>query len=84
MLNLESRLNSGRTCERIRNARRRGGKPTLIKDAAHVWAASVPLSECSMGRSCIARRLRTGADTLYRGFPGTNPDVPETSLKRAV
>lgn len=84
---MESRLNSERTREGIRAARRRGrrwGKPAFFDDEANVRAAQAMLREGSLQRREIARQLGISVYTLYRRFPGADPDAPDPARKAAA
>ncbi len=84
---MESRINSERTRDGIRAARRRGkrwGKAPFFGDEGNVRAARSMLREGSMGRREIARHLGISVYTLYRRFPGGDPDAPEPPRKAAA
>ena len=84
---MESRINSERTRDGIRAARRRGkrwGKPAFFEDEGNVRAARSMLREGSMGRREIARHLGISVYTLYRRFPGGDPDAPAPARKAAA
>ena len=84
---MESRINSERTRDGIRAARRRGrrwGKPAFFDNEENVRAAQALLREGSLNRVEIAARLGISVDTLYRRFAGADPDAPAPERKAAA
>lgn len=84
---MESRINSERTRDGIRAARRRGkrwGKPAFFEDEGNVRAAQAMLREGSLNRVQIAAQLGISVDTLYRRFPGADPDATPPAGKAAA
>ena len=84
---LERDINSERTREAARAKKARGlpwGRPSAFEDPETVRKAKTLLASGALTKPQIAARLGICVSTLYRRFPGGDPDAFDAPTKRRV